>query len=64
VRKRDGAAADIAKRSLVVVRKFFLNFAGAPFANNPAYVLLRFSKTVLFAGSLPSAAFIGRHFVG
>jgi hypothetical protein len=30
VRKRDGAAADIAKRSLVVVRKFFLNFAGAP----------------------------------
>jgi hypothetical protein len=59
-----GAAADGAKRSLVVVRKFFLNFAAAPSQMTRANVLLRFSKTVLFAGSLPSAAFIGRHFIG
>jgi len=54
VRKRDGAAADIAKRSLVVVRKFFLNFAAAPSQMTRAHVLVRSSKTVPFAGSLPS----------
>jgi hypothetical protein len=64
VRKRDGAAADAAKRSLVVVRKFFLNFVAAPSQMTRAYVLLGFSKTVPFAGSLPSAAFIGADFIG
>jgi hypothetical protein len=65
VRKRDGAVADAARSDpLSFVRKFLLNLAAGPFANDPARVLLRFSKTVPFAGSLPSAAFIGRHFIG
>jgi hypothetical protein len=64
VRKHDGAAADDAKRSLVVVRKFFLKLRRRTSQMTRAHVLLRFSKTVLFAGSLPSAAFIGRHFIG